>query len=354
MDNMSSLEYSIIICTYNRPDVLSLSLQNCVKQSKRPCQIIVVDASEEWILNRNRILSYLCIPKGTELLYIQAEKKSSASQRNQAIQMTHAVDILFFIDDDSYMFSDCAASILILYEKDREKKIAGIQAGLADIPPDMISENNRIISEKKRFLNHKIIKIMEKYFYSFYKYVLLMSDVQLFVPYFGSFKKNISVTINDMEYYSLNFFHGCRMSFRYELVKENLFDEDLVKYSAGEDLDISYRISQYGHLIESETAMIYHKTAAAGRLSRYKSTSMYSFDLALFIKKHSNDLKRDISRYILLSFRRFFAELLKDSLSLRFTYPQLRGVFIGSFFGMRLLFTSKMDKRIIVRYLSRY
>ena len=354
MERSNSLTYSIIICTYNRPDVLTIALKYCAEQSVYPSQILVVDASEDWAGNRDLIVKDVAFPGETELLYLKAEKKSSASQRNQAILAARAVDILFFIDDDSFMYRDSAAAILALYESDREKEIAGIQAALADLPPDSTFADKSTIDEKKRFLDNRMIKRMEKYFYLIYKYILLMSDVQLFIPYFGSYKKDEKAMLNDVEYPSLNFFHGCRMSYRYELVKDNLFDEDLVKYSAGEDLDLSYRISQFGHLIEDAEAMIYHKTAAAGRLSRYKSTSMYSFDLALFIKKNSNNPVRDTGRYVILSFRRIFAEFFKDLLSLRLSFPQLRGVIIGNFFGVKLLFKRKIDKNLILRYLSKY
>jgi glycosyltransferase involved in cell wall biosynthesis len=354
MEKKSRLQYSIIICTYNRPDVLAISLYYCIQQTIAAAQIIIVDASDDWNNNRIRLLNDIKVPEGTEILYLEAEKKSSASQRNQGISTSRNVDILFFIDDDSFMYPESAERILALYAKDKEGLIAGIQGGLANCPPDAAIADSEVIREKRRFLSYGMIEKMEKYFFTIYKYIFLMSDVQLFIPYYGSYKYDRKVTVNGGEYDSLNFFHGCRMSFRDKLVRKNLFDEDLVKYSAGEDLDLSYRMSQEGHLIECGEAPVFHKTVAAGRLSRYKSTSMYSFNLALFIRKNSNNLNRDRKRYVILSLRRILAEFLKDLLSLRLSFPQLRGVIVGNYYGIMLLFKKKLDRQLVVNYLSQY
>ncbi len=48
-------------------------------------------------------------------------------QRNQAMELVRA-DIVFLIDDDSFMYDDCAAEILAVYEKDEAGAIAAVGA----------------------------------------------------------------------------------------------------------------------------------------------------------------------------------------------------------------------------------
>lgn len=346
--------YSIVICTYNRPDVVKQSLRYCLNQTISPNQIIIVDATPDWENQRDAIVNELDCPSGIELLYLKALKASAAAQRNQGILAAEKVDVLFFIDDDSFMHGDCAEKILRIYDEDTKGVVVGVQAALANIPPESPMESTEAIETKKRFMDLAFVRFLERKWRVIFKYVFLMSNVQLFIPYRGKFEKLSPIHIGGKKVHPIQLSHGCRMSFRYGPIKESLFDGDLVKYSAGEDLDLSYRISHKGHLLECSDALIFHKTVAAGRLSRFKATSMYSFNLALFIRKNSNNLNRDRGRYVLLAFRRILAEFLKDLLSLRLSFPQLRGLMVGTFYGLKLLFKRETDIGLIKTHLSSY
>ena len=177
--------------------------------------------------------------------------------------------------------ADCAEKILGLYKADTKKSIAGIQAGLADTPPVLENTRTDSIERKKRFYETRLVNSLEIVFRLLFRYIFLMSDTQLFIPYYGKYSARGSAELKGRKFYRLNLFQGCRMSFRADLLRQNLFDSDLVKYSAGEDSDLSYRISRQGDLIECSDALIYHRTAAAGRMNRFKSSSMHSFNLAL-------------------------------------------------------------------------
>jgi len=348
------LNYSVVMCTYNRPDVVKQSLRLCLKQTLPPKQVIVVDATPDWESLKNAVIGELDCPPEIELVYLKADKKSAAAQRNQGILAAEKVDVLFFIDDDSFMYDSCAENVLKLYEKDVEGAVAGIQAALANHPPESSVERVEAIESKKRLMELGFVRFLQNKLRVIFKYIFLMSSTQLFIPYWGKFERSKPVDIRGREFHSLQLFQGCRMSFRYELIRECLFDGDLVKYSAGEDSDLSYRISHQGHLLECSDAFIFHKTAAAGRLSRFKSTSMYSFNLALFVRKNSTNLGRDRGRYLLLSCRRVIAEFFKDLLSMRFSFPQLRGLLVGTFYGLKLLFKKEMDHEFVKSHLSTY
>ena len=101
----SNLKYSIIICTYNRPDIVNISLSHCLNQTLLPRQVIVVDASPDFEEQKSQILLDLIIPGEVELLYLKAKKPSAAVQRNQGILAAREVDVIFFLDDDSFIYS---------------------------------------------------------------------------------------------------------------------------------------------------------------------------------------------------------------------------------------------------------
>src|SRR5690606_9687252 len=76
---------------------------------------------------------------GVRLVYLPAEVPSLTVQRNQAIAEAGA-DIVFMIDDDSFMHPDCAEEILRVYDADAKGEIAGIQATTAPMPDTLTFE----------------------------------------------------------------------------------------------------------------------------------------------------------------------------------------------------------------------
>jgi hypothetical protein len=59
--------------------------------------------------------------------YVQADVCSSSWQRNQGLKLTTS-EIVFFFDDDSLMYPDCAEQIMNIYEADTQGRIVGINA----------------------------------------------------------------------------------------------------------------------------------------------------------------------------------------------------------------------------------
>ena len=48
MQDCDGLSWSIVVATYNRPDVLKISIELALNQTLRPKEVIIVDASEYW------------------------------------------------------------------------------------------------------------------------------------------------------------------------------------------------------------------------------------------------------------------------------------------------------------------
>src|SRR5262245_220356 len=134
-----SLSWSLVIATYNRQDVLLRCLALAAQQTRPPLEIIVVDASPDWTAARERVMAELAVHRPhIHWHYVEARHRSSAGQRNQGVRLATA-DVVFLIDDDSLMYSDCAEHILPIYEADTQGQVAAIMADEATTPPDAAS-----------------------------------------------------------------------------------------------------------------------------------------------------------------------------------------------------------------------
>ncbi len=103
------------------------------------------------------------------------------------------------------------------------------------------------------------------------------------------------------------------------------FDPDLLAYCPGEDLDATYRFARHGANVTALRARVYHHEAAAGRLKRHRALKLALMNQAFLLRKHSAHLPAHAALYAWRLLRRVLAEALKDGLTRRWTFPQLRG-----------------------------
>jgi len=126
------------VCTLNRRTILEKALLTAIKQTWLPQQIIVVDASTDWEESKAYILSSLATQTPTiQWHYINSSRRSLAYQRNIGFELCNS-DIVFFFDDDSFMYPTCAEEIMQIYKQDRTGKIGGVAAGLSETVPELL------------------------------------------------------------------------------------------------------------------------------------------------------------------------------------------------------------------------
>ena len=118
-----ALSWALCVATLDRIEILEACLRCVLSQTRRPSEIVIVDASAAWRAHAQRARSI--VDGSVPLVYVAARRPSLTVQRNQALELARS-DILFLIDDDSLMHPDCAASILAVYESDGEGAIAAV------------------------------------------------------------------------------------------------------------------------------------------------------------------------------------------------------------------------------------
>ena len=324
MEAKRTLSWSLVVATYQREKILPLCIKLAVEQTRKPAEIIVVDASNNWEQTRNHVMTEIA-PTCSDIrwVYVCAEHLSLTLQRNQGLQIATA-DVVFLIDDDSLMYPTCAEEIMRVYEADPDGVVKGVQAQLANTPPSDQATNE--VKKKTGWSEekHASFNLFQQFLW---KHLFLMNAELLCIPYNGDFPHHqIPAAVAKLNVYPVKLFHGCRMSFRREAILQEMFEPLLRYYAILEDMDASYRVSRQGLLVEAVNAQIHHFHSGSGRISRFKVSVLSALNQALLLRKYSDNYQRDRQRFYILMIRRIIAEVLKDALSRRWSLPQARGL----------------------------
>lgn len=315
-------------------------LERCVicalDQTRPPLEIVIVDASDDWQTNRDRIAAI--INDAVPLHYLPAPARSSTVQRNTGIAACSA-DICMLIDDDSLMHSNCAEIIMHIYEADLNEEILGI-AGVSGASPMEIynvprkegsASSGREAAMRGTWLREFL-----------WRELFLMGRAVNFVPYAGRVGSKIPdwVAGRGLDLVPAIELPGCRMTVRRSALMREPFEPAFRSYSPGEDFDISYRLSRIGSICVARSAYIYHHEVASSRIRREQELVLSICNVAYLLRRHSPNLTRDRRRWSVLMYRRLLAEFLKDGLSRRFNFTQLRAAWRAVKISREILFFS--------------
>lgn len=325
-----SLSWALVIATYQRQTILPVCLKLAAEQTRKPSEIIVVDSSDDWEHTRHKVMDELAAHHPEiRWVYVAAEQRSSAFQRNQGTQLATA-DVVFLIDDDSFMYPTCAEEIMRVYEADPDEQILGVQAFPEETPP--ASSANQANHQEKHYSIEGRTQSLSRgrfrtLFRSFWKHLLLMDSQVNFIPYDGCYPSHpLPPSVEQLNVELDRFLAGFRMTFRRHAILKEPF-EPLLRYNtAWEDIDASYRVSRHGILLTALDAKLHHFYSASGRVSRFHIAALASLNQAICLRKYSTNLQRDICVFYSLMARRVLAESIKDGLTRRWSFPQLRGI----------------------------
>lgn len=236
---VESLSASVVICTLNRPDDIQRCVEAVVSQSRKPKQLIVVDAGD--IASVEGILSRQCAAANIEFICCKA-KPSTTQQRNVGAERVSS-DVVFFLDDDSELEANYIETILNLYELDSGCGIGGATGVLRPSPRSVggfLSWYSKVF-----FLPERRTKSGSR---------LKASN---FPIYAAQVEKAREVEIMP----------STAVSYRIDVFREFLFDVELEGYVMAEDIDLSYRVSREHKLMIVPDAVYRHKKSSVSRNS---------------------------------------------------------------------------------------
>ncbi|WP_264531300.1 glycosyltransferase family 2 protein [Flavobacterium sp. N502540] len=258
------MKFSLIICTYMRPEPLLKLLQSVKKQSLYPNEIIIVDGSlndkTEIILNENQF---------TNLKYflVDGQDRGLTKQRNFGIHKVDAgVEIVCFLDDDTVLEPDYFKNLLQTYV----------------LFPKALGAGGYICNEVKweKMVENFIPKISEFYFdgwkrkegsrFILRKKLNLDSDCPPgFSPLF-SHGRSVGFLPPSDKIYEVEQLMGGVSSFRKSVFDNFSFSTYFEGYGLYEDADFTLRVSKVGKLYLNTQAKLDHFHAESGRPNRYK------------------------------------------------------------------------------------
>jgi GT2 family glycosyltransferase len=320
--------WSVVIPTLNRFDILCEAVRRAAEQTLPPKEIVVVDASAEAGENGSRLGGMFDYPQ-TRLVYIEASERSSSIQRNTGIRHCSS-DVIFFIDDDCLMYPDYAETIMAVYRADVSHQVAGILGSLAaePYPPQIAREESQSgdRSGASVFWN----RLRE----------ILFGRMSLF-PYLDGYPEHKRPSLDTpVAYRVCKLMSGCCCSYRRSVIQQVLFDQDLVFYVTGEDLDASYRASFQGVLLEVPSAKLFHVGHPSARPDFYTKTLVKISNNAFWVQKH-NPRRFKTKAWFLIRLARYLpGEALYDLFDLfgwrQLSFPKTRGFLAALWPTLRL------------------
>lgn len=317
--------WALAIATYNRRDVLMQCLKLAAAQTRPPAEILVVDASKDWDASRDQVMNGLA-PQHPEIRwqYEKATRPSAAVQRNQVSDLATA-DVLFLLDDDSFMYPDTAEQLMKVYDADVDREVAGVAAALAAKPPAEAADEKaaeeieaaRVAPTVKNY--SPIAKLVRS--------VLAADD--LFVPYDEGWPGYwMPESVKHLNVGRRHLMAGMTMTVRRELIVEERFSEILADRS-GEDSDVTYRLSRRGAILTALDARVFHVGSPAGRFSSFSREVLYSMAPLVLHRYHSGDQARSKRLSKKLIRRKLLLGVVKDIKAKEWDLPRFKGAWFS-------------------------
>jgi glycosyltransferase involved in cell wall biosynthesis len=335
------LTWSLVVCTFKRELVLPRCVRCALASSRRPGEVVIVDASPYWQTTRDAVLAeFEAAHPGVSFVYVAARRASLTAQRNQGLELCTS-DVAFMLDDDSLMFPDTAERIMEVYDADVNREVVALtpvfvpevpDAHLNVVTPGHPTQGHVGVDEARAGLARRVLRR------------LLWSDLQL-LPYDGA--EGVRPIPPHLAKYDLipTRFSSGSATFRTEAVREAKFEEMLERYAAGEDWDISERIKHRGLIAFCRNARQCHLEAPGGRLSRETVHTLRYLNFMALHVLHSTDVARSRREYKRFMWRRVLSEALADLSKRRWRMPRAKGTWRAMRMLSEMFARSKDDMR---------
>jgi GT2 family glycosyltransferase/SAM-dependent methyltransferase len=226
---------SVVLCTYRRPSSVARFLDSIAVQTRRPDELIVVDASPD--AETERVAAARCAGCRTDYWRVDGALRGLTRQRNFALQRV-GHNLVAFFDDDVVLEPTC------LEELERAHRISDGIAGVGCFaetftPPTRLWRIRRAL---------RMVPHLRPGSYT-------ASGISIPWRFLAPTDRLVDG----------DWLPGCAMMVKTRAAREVRFDETLVGYAQGEDLDFSLRLRRRGRLVMAGAARCRHLHEPAGR-----------------------------------------------------------------------------------------
>lgn len=261
------MEFTLIVCTYQRPQPLLKLLNSVVDQNKYPDQILIIDGSRDArtkeILQKNHF-------RNIEYYKIPDKDRGLTRQRNFGInKVVSTSEIVCFLDDDIVLTPTYFENLLNTYLEFPGALGAG--GYIIDEVKWERTRNNSVAFDEfqcdgwKRKLGSR--NVLRK------KLQLLSNKAPGHMPESGN-GFSTGFLPPSGKTYPVEFFMGGVSSYRQKLFQEIEFSNYFEGYGLYEDMDFCLRASKLGQLYVNTSAMLYHYHQEEGRPNNFRYGKM--------------------------------------------------------------------------------
>lgn len=262
------MRFSLIICTYMRPEPLLKLLQSVQEQSLYPDEILIIDGSvdlrTENVLRRNDF-------KNLKYFLISDENRGLTKQRNFGIYNVDKNNhIVCFLDDDIILEPEYFKNLINTYSL--FPKALGVGGYISNevkwekVTQNYVAKNNEFYYDGWKRKEGSRFKIR--------KNAGLDSDCPPGYSPLFSHARSVAFLPPSSKIYPVELLMGGVSSFRKSVFENFKFSDYFDGYGLYEDADFSIRVSLAGPLFINTSAKVNHFHASSGRPNQYKYGKM--------------------------------------------------------------------------------
>ncbi|WP_108815598.1 glycosyltransferase family 2 protein [Loktanella sp. Alg231-35] len=320
-----SLNWTLCIPTYNRPQFLTQTIGFALSQSRPPSEVVVVDGSDNWAEHRDLVLGQFAEDWQTvRLVYEEAKVRSVTFQRNQALGAATS-DIVFFLDDDIYLYPDAAEIVMGIYETDKDDLIAMVAGKFTEGPYDPDAPTSTEVATPAPA--PQALSIRGRFRHWLEEFLTLDGHFVTYGPPVD--RSPLPDPIRAAGASEGGLINGGRTTFRRKFGVQVGWSEMLKYYAPHDDSDLSYRMSRLGRLVHATNAGFFHADGNDSNVGRFRANTIRVRNLMSLHRVHS-DKRLSSALRLIGSFAKFMAlYCLIDPVRKRWTLPTVRAYGFG-------------------------
>ncbi len=277
-----ALRFDVVIATRNRPEALALSIPLILSQSRLPEKLIVIDSSDDHAPVAAAVAK--AVAKAAQgfagQVIVEHSEKGLTRQRNAGLRHVTA-DVVIFPDDDSLMFPGTSEAMMAAYERDPEKRIAGVCSAESPTPPPGVLPETAYSmtgAQKREQRFAHLRNRIERYWSDLNPFIYMGRQLMDRAPAFDWLAEDDCVLVEWMT--------GFRMSFRSEYIKAVGFEPSFTGYSRSEDVDACFGVAKFGSFVGARRGKIYHHKFPTRRDTGYAMGVTSITSRAYVVAKH--------------------------------------------------------------------
>ncbi|TVZ54867.1 GT2 family glycosyltransferase [Lutibacter sp. Hel_I_33_5] len=262
------MKFSLIICTYMRPQSILTLLKSVNEQMLYPDEIIIVDGSTDdkskEIIEKNNF---------KKLLYykVAEENRGLTKQRNFGInKVSKDIEVVCFLDDDIVLVKSYFKNLLTAYA------FYSDAGGIGGYIINEVKWRPLKVNEKPKFKDYVIDgwvrnlggrNVIRKIL------GLLSNEPPCIMPKFSN-GFSVSYLPPNGKIYKAEYFMGGVSSFKKKVLDSIKFSEYFTGYGLYEDLEYCLRVSKKYKLYVNTAATLFHYHEESGRPNKYNYGKM--------------------------------------------------------------------------------